>query len=357
MKRRHGVLGLLLLLACVFPWLVPNPAVTTIAVFTVLYAAAAVAWNVFSGYTGYISLGHATFFGVGAYTLAIVCQDWQIPAGPAPFLLLPLCGLAACACAVPAGWLVLRVRGHTFVIITIALFFSFQLLAFNLRDLTDGSIGLNLPAPSWSGADFNLPFYEVSLALLLLALCVSWWIRSSKYGLGLLAIRDDEDRARGLGLPTGAYKLSAYILSAAFAGVAGGIYAYFVGSIYPQFAFDPTFDVAITLACFLGGLGTLWGPLLGALLLVPLQQYLTVQFGATGLDHIVYGLLFLFLLLVLPEGIIPSLQRRWRKRRSVAVQGPAGVEGPFRDGETSRVLWRGWDREPGEGQTSSTKRK
>lgn len=320
------LLLLLLLFACAFPLLFPNPAVTSIAVFTLLSAASTTGWNIFSGYTGYISLGHATFFGMGAYTLAIVCQDWNIQGGPIPFLLLPLSGLVACACAVPAGWIALRVRGNTFVIITIALFFSFQLLASNLHSVTNGSVGMNLPAPTWNGDGFNTPFYAVSLALLLLALGVSWWVRTSKYGLGLLAIRDDEDRARSLGVRTGAFKLGAYVLSALFAGIAGGIYAYFVGSIYPQFAFDPTFDVAITLMAFLGGLGTLWGPVVGALLVVPLQQSLTLQFGANGLDQIVYGLLFLFILLVLPEGIVPSLQQRWVKWMAQRRSKAPGIE-------------------------------
>ncbi len=313
---------LVLLLALLFPWLFPNPAVTSIAVFTLLYAASAIGWNLFSGYTGSISLGHATFFGVGAYTMAILCQDWHVPAGPFPFLLLPLSGLAACACATLAGWVVLRVRGNAFVIVTIAIFFSFQLLAYNLGGLTNGSTGITLPIPPWSGEVFNVPFYYAALALSLLALGLSGAVRASKFGLCLLAIRDDEDRARSLGVPTGTYIWVAYVLSALFAGVAGGIYAYFVGSIYPAFAFDPTFDIAITLMSFLGGLGTLWGPLVGALLIEPLQQYLTLQFGVSGWDHILYGAIFLVTLLVLPRGIIPSLHRWWQQAHThVPMEG------------------------------------
>src|SRR5260370_24441200 len=107
----------------------------------------------------------------------------------------------------------------------------------------------------------------------------SWWVRQSKYGLGLLAIRDDEDRALGLGVKTGEFKLSAYILSAMFVGMAGALFAYYVGIIYPQFGFDPVVDVTIALMAFLGGLGTLVGPLVGALIIVPLQHYLDLQIG------------------------------------------------------------------------------
>ncbi|MBV9232333.1 MAG: branched-chain amino acid ABC transporter permease [Chloroflexi bacterium] len=295
----------------VFPWLLPNPAVTTIAVATLLYAAVAAGWNIFSGYTGYISLGHGAFFGIGAYSLAIMCQDWNVKGDYFPFLLLPLAGLLAALCALPFGWIALRTRRQTFVVITIAFFFITQLMAYNLRSLTNGSTGLTLPIPSWSGDFFNVPFYYVSLAVLLLALAVSWWIRHSKYGLGLLAIRDDEGRALGLGVSAEASKLVAFAVSAWFAGVGGGIYAYFVGAIYPPFAFDPTINVGLTLMALIGGLGTLAGPILGAVMVSPVQQYLVLQYGENGWYQMIYGVLFLVVLLALPEGIIPTLQKKW----------------------------------------------
>ncbi len=193
----------LLLFVIVFPMLFSNPAVTTIAVFTLMFAAATTGWNIFSGYSGYIALGHGAYFGLGAYTLAIMCQRWNIPGGYFPFLLVPVAGLVAAAFSVVLGWIALRVRRHTFVVITIAMFFILQLLAYNLKGLTNGSTGLGLPIPTdWSGDFFNIPFYYVTLAILLVAIAISWWVRNSKYGLGLLAIRDDEDRALGLGVKT-----------------------------------------------------------------------------------------------------------------------------------------------------------
>jgi branched-chain amino acid transport system permease protein len=321
-----------LFLAIMFPWLIPNPAITSIAIFTLLYAASATGWNIFSGSTGSISLGHATFFGIGAYTMALVCQDGKISADAVPLLLLPLSGIMACLVALPAGWIVLRVRGNTFVIVTIALFFSFQLLAYNLPAITNGSSGMNLPTPSWNGQVYNTPFYEVALGLVILALLAAWWIRQSRFGLHLRAMRDDEGRAWSLGVRTWANTLIAYVLSAWFVGIAGGIYAYFIGSIDPPFAFDPTFDVAIALICYFGGLGTLWGPIVGAIIVVPMQQYLTIQFGEPGVSQILYGLLFLGTLLVLPHGIIPSVQRWWTRRGSSQSMGQvlsAGEESPL----------------------------
>jgi branched-chain amino acid transport system permease protein len=217
------------------------------------------------------------------------------------------------------------------VVITIATFFILQLLAYNLKSLTNGSSGLSLPIPDWSGDFFNLPFYFVALLLLLLALGVSWWIRHSKYGLGLLAIRDDEDRAVGLGVKAEPFKLVAFAISAFFVGMAGALYVYFIGSIYPPTAFDALFDLTVALMGFLGGLGTLAGPVLGALVLESAQQYFTLQFGASGYYLIIYGILFLVVILVLPQGIVPTLRQRvatWMARRRAHVQ-VSRVEDPL----------------------------
>ncbi len=329
--RTLGLLALLLLVL-VFPVLLsPNLAITSMAIFTLIFAMATTAWNIFSGYTGYISIGHAVYFGVGAYTIALICQHWNIPGGYLPFLLLPLTGLVAVAFAIPLGWIVLRVRRYAFSITTIALMFIFQLLAYNLRGITNGSAGIFIPVPPWSSDFFDLPFYYVALALLLLAIGISWRIRHSKYGLGLLAIRDDEDRAFGLGVKTASYKLGAYVISAFFVGMAGAMFAYYVGIIYPQFTFDPIVDVNITMMAFLGGLGTLAGPLVGAVLTEPLQQFLTSQFGESSLNLVMFGALLLVILLFLPRGIIPSLRVKWSARKAsrakdIHVSSPASQE-------------------------------
>jgi branched-chain amino acid transport system permease protein len=327
-KRLSRLGGMLLLAGALgFPWLLPNPAIMSIAVFTLLLATLATGWNLFSGFTGSISLGHGAFFGIGAYGLALLCQWGQVPGGVLPFALLPLVGLLASACAVPLGWIALRTRRQAFVVITIACFFLLQLLAYNLRALTNGATGLSLPIPPWSGESYTPPFYYVTLATLLLALLTCWWVRRSRYGLWLLALRDDEERAMGLGVRVGTAKLVAFVLSAWFAGVSGGLYAYFVGSVFPPFAFDPTINVALTLAALCGGLATLWGPALGALLIAPLQQYLVLQFGEDGLYQIIYGALFLLVLLALPEGIVPSVKGGWQRLRLRASSPRHGRHG------------------------------
>lgn len=321
--RVFKAVGLLALLAIViaFPQVFSDPAVSGIAVFALMFAAAVTGWNIFSGYTGYIALGHAAYFGLGAYAMAILCQNWHISADYSTFLIVPLAGLVAAAFSLPLGAIALRVRRHTFIVITIAVFFIFQLLAYNLTQFTNGSIGLNLPLIlNWNGFFVNYPFYYVTLAILLLAIAISWWVRNSKFGLGLLAIRDDEDRALGLGVRTGPSKLAAFAISAFIVGMVGAIWAYYIQTIYPQTAFDATFDVALALMAFMGGLGTISGPILGALILESTQQYFTLQYGASGYYLVVYGALFLVVILLLPRGIIPTLNDRWVKYQSTRLQ-------------------------------------
>jgi branched-chain amino acid transport system permease protein len=315
-------LGAALLGAIAFPFVYTDPTTTTIALFALIFAAFAASWNIFSGYTGYIALGHTAYFGIGAYSLAIICKHFGTPGGWQPLELVPIGGLIAGVFAIPFGIIALRTRRHTFVVITIATFFIMQLLAENLRGITNGTTGLDMPLPfQWFGAKlglpngqyYNLPFYYSALALTVVVLIVSWFIRNSKYGLGLLAIRDDEDRALGLGVKTGVFKLSAFVISAIFAGMAGGIYAYYQGSIFPTTGFNALNDIAIALMAFMGGVGTLSGPILGALVLESVQLYLggTVTQGNGGLYLILYGALFLVVILLLPQGVVPSLRALW----------------------------------------------
>jgi branched-chain amino acid transport system permease protein len=327
--RTLALLAILTLFA-VLPILIGwDPTITSICVFTLLSASAAVAWNIFSGYTGYISLGHAVYYGVGAYTLAILCQDLHIQRGSVIFLLVPLCGLSAGLVALPLGLVTLRTHKHTFTVITIAIFFIFQRLAYNVEGITGGSIGIYLPSPDWSVAFYDLPFYYVSLTLLALITLTAWWIRSSKYGLGLLAIRDDEDRSQGLGVRTGRYKLGAYAISASLIGMVGATQVYYGGLINPEIGFNPSMNISIALIAILGGMGTVVGPLIGSLILLPVQAYLTMQAGSlpTGLDLILFGGLLLAVILVLPDGIVPFLHERSQRR--LAGRDLAHDQGPL----------------------------
>jgi branched-chain amino acid transport system permease protein len=326
MRLRAVGLPLLLIAAIAFPLVFSNPVITFIAALTMIYMVAGTSWNIFSGYTGYIALGHAVFFGIGAYAVALISRHWHLT-GYAPLALLPLCGLIATVMALPIGAIALRARGHAFVVITIAFVFIAQLMAYNLRAITQGSGGIDTPILPLPGQFYNTTFYYVSFVALLLALGVSWFIRNSQFGLGLLAIRDDEDRARGLGVRTGVSKALAFAISAFFVGVVGGAYALLIPFVRPDVAFAPLFDVALALVTFLGGAGTLSGPVLGALIVVPAQQYFALQFGTAGFYLVIYGALFLVVLLLLPEGIIPTVRKRWVQRMGRHAASGARVGG------------------------------
>ncbi|HZC28802.1 MAG TPA: branched-chain amino acid ABC transporter permease [Gaiellaceae bacterium] len=317
--RALGIAACLVALGA-FPLLVADPTMMSIAVFTLIFMVAATAWNTFSGFSGYLALGHAAFFGTGGYAVALAARDWHFKGGWDVFALLPLGGGVAGLFAIPIGLVALRTRRHTFVVVTIAIFFIFQLAAFNLP-LTGGTQGIQLPTPLWSPDTFDRPFFWVTAVILVLTVLASWAIRRSRFGLQLLAIRDDEDRARGLGVEAGRVKLAAFVFSAIPVGMVGGMDVYFIGQIFPQFAFDPLFDISIALMAFLGGLGTLAGPLLGALVLESLQQYFTQTFSAGGIYLIVYGVLFLAVILLLPRGLVPSVAQLVAARRARASDG------------------------------------
>jgi branched-chain amino acid transport system permease protein len=305
-SRALAALGVIALIAviAVFPLVFTNPTATNFGVITLIFVAVASAWNIFSGFSGYLSLGHAVFYGTGAYFLAVAAKDWNVT-GSAVFWLLPLAGAVAALIAVPLGLVALRVRRHTFVVITIAFFFIAQLSASNLT-VTGGSSGLLLPVPNWASATFNNPFYYVAMVIAAGTVALAVLIRRSRFGLQLRAIRDDEDRAAGLGVRAMPVKLTALVLSAFITGMAGALWVYFIGEAFPQFVFDPLFDLAVVLMAFFGGLGTVAGPVLGALILEPTQMYLNLQQSNGYESEILFGALFLIVILFLPRGVLPT---------------------------------------------------
>ncbi len=306
-----------------FPFVFGQHWLVNIAIFTVMYAALATSWNLLGGFAGYLSLGHAAFFGMGAYGLGILFTHIGIGSGYKPFLLLPAVGLAVGIVSIPVAWVALRVRAATFAIVTITLLFVVQQLAFNLHRLTHGSQGLALPIPPFAVATFERPFYFAMLAILALAMLVCWYVRDSKLGLMLFAIRDDEDRVRGLGVQVTLAKVVAFALSVGITGMVGGVWAYYLSFIYPQFAVDPLVTIGAVLMAFLGGKGTLWGPMLGAFILVPAQQYLAYRLGASELYLVGYAAVFLTIMLLLPRGILPSIQDRLGRRGARRDRPPA----------------------------------
>ena len=251
---KPATLIVLLVVAITFPFVFDNPTYTTIAIFALAFAAAA---------TGPESL-RGLYWLYRAWPRRLLRCRRLHPGDSVSALAyhrrldairpIPPGGTGCGGVRDPTGAIALRTRRHTFVVVvTIATFFVLQLMSYNLRGLTNGSTGIKFSSIlEWGAAVYNLPFYYVALVLVLVALVVSWFYRSSKFGLGLLAIRDDEDRARGLGVRTGASKLIAFVISAVFAGMAGALISYYVGNVQPTFTFDALFDVAIALMVFHG---------------------------------------------------------------------------------------------------------
>ena len=321
--RRAGV-ALLLTAAALVAFVGVTHWIMNIMIFTVMYAALATGWNLVGGFAGYTSLGHAAFFGIGAYAMDVTFEHHSIGAGYIPFAILPLIGIGVAVLSIPLGWIAMRTRAATFAIVTITLLFVVQTLAFNLKSITHGSQGMGITPPPFALHNYERPFYVAMLAIFVLALVVCWYVQRSKLGLALAAIRDDEDKAHGVGLHVAAVKLIAFSTSVALASMIGAVWAYYVLFIYPQFAVDPLISIGIVLMVFLGGKGTLWGPALGALIVVPAQQYFAYELGASKLYLIAYAGLFLVIMLFLPQGIIPSLASwadRNRNRRSRTLSG------------------------------------
>jgi branched-chain amino acid transport system permease protein len=224
----------------------------------------------------------------------------------------------------------MRTRSDVFAIVTITLLFVTQTLAFNLQGLTGGAQGLSITAAPFTTATYQWPFYDTLLVLLAVAMGLTWATMRSKVGLSLAAVRADEDKAAGVGVRVLGVKLLAFSVSVGLTAMVGAVWAYYEGFIYPQFAVDPLVTIAIVLMTFLGGRGTLWGPVLGAFILEMAQQYLAYSMGGSQFYLIAYALVFLIVMLVLPRGILPSIsdRLRLRSRRRADSAPPAQNSAP-----------------------------
>jgi branched-chain amino acid transport system permease protein len=285
-----------------------------------LYAMLATAWNLLAGYCGQISLGHAVFFGTGAYTSTVLVNQTWLGGWANPWLGMLLGALLAAALSQVIGYPVFRLRGHYFAIATIAVGEIVQTIAINW-DTVGGARGLFVPIvrPD-SLANFQFheskqTYYYVALALLFLALGINWWIVRSRTGYYFRAIREDQDAAAALGIPVARYKQRAMAISAALTAVGGTFYAQYVFFVDPESVLPLSLSILICLVAVLGGVGTLWGPLVGAAILVPLGEITRVQLGGTGkaLDLVIYGLLIMIVSVIQPGGIMAILQRGFRR--------------------------------------------
>jgi branched-chain amino acid transport system permease protein len=301
--------------ALVFPAVFRQPYHRDLAIRILLYAMMAQAWNILAGYCGQVSLGHAVFFGTGAYTSSALQMHW----GVNPWIGLVAGVAVAVALSQGIGRPCFRLRGHYFAIATIAIGEIIHTLAINW-DFIGGARGLTLPikkdsllAFQFSGTKFI--YYYIILALMACCFLVTWHIERSRIGYYLRAIREDANAAQSVGIPVAKYKLIAIAISAAFVAMGGTFYAQYTLYLDPDSVFPLSLSILVCLLAVVGGVGTLWGPLVGTALMVPLSEWTRIQFGGTGsgVDLIIYGGLLTSVAVFQPTGLV-GLVRRWRRR-------------------------------------------
>jgi branched-chain amino acid transport system permease protein len=299
----------------------------TVGIGILHYAVLATAWNFVGGFIGYISLGHGALSGLGAYGTALLITAAGLPS----FVALPVAAVLVGLLAIPIGAAALRVRGASFVIVSIALVLILLLVFQSWASLTGGSRGLVVPRPfpALHRAEHHQVFFFLFAGLLAIVLVAWWLIDRSRFGLGLKAIREDEDKSAALGIPTFAYKLAVFVVSAMFTALAGGLYALWFGDLDPVFQFSILAGSTMVLMALLGGVRHLFGPLLGAIVIGTGLEYGKVAFGDTPLHLVVTGALLGGVVLFMPEGVIPALSslfRRWFGSRETSIREVTAAE-------------------------------
>jgi branched-chain amino acid transport system ATP-binding protein/branched-chain amino acid transport system permease protein len=297
--------------------------------FTFTYAAMSVGWNIIGGFTGYISLANLGFFGLGSYIAGLMLFYWGWPV----LVTAPLVGLICSVLAAGLGWVALRVKGPSFVIVTLAFTFIVQMLALNLKGITQGSAGLYLPLLTIDRNYRGDLFYYYMLAVLVVAVLVAIGVRRSRFGLGLIAIREDEGKAEGSGINTTLFKILAFMISIFFAGVAGAVHAQYLNYIDPDLAFELIIMLNMIVMALLGSRGSVWGPVLGAFILYPLQNFLVywLPSGIAGQVHLaLLGVILVLVARFMPDGLITTTANviyRFRRRPLAEEPAPAVAGG------------------------------
>jgi branched-chain amino acid transport system permease protein len=314
-----AVSGVLAALA-VLPLALKSDFLSHFAIMTLFFALLGQAWNLLGGYGGQRSFGHAAFFGTGAYAAAIL----QLDLGLNPWICLVLAAAAGALAGAFVGALSFRygLRGSYFALVTLAFAEVFRIVADSVP-FTGAGVGLQIPLKQ-SAANFQfadkLGFYWVILTFTALATAAAWWLENSCFGADLVATRENEDAARALGINVERTKLGAITLSAALSGLAGSFYLQYFLYLDPRLAYGVEISVAALLVPLIGGVGTVFGPLVGAFALRLLNEVSgTLTGGAPGLNLVLYGALLILILAFLPDGLVsllPRLARTLTPRRS-----------------------------------------
>ena len=283
-----------------------------------MHAVMAQSWNVIAGFSGQISLGHGAFFGIGAYATSFFYMEYGITPWISIFFGMFVSGVFAVLIGIP----MLRLSGHYFAIATLLFGISFQVV-FQRWDLVGAASGLWVtmtPEDSWIALQFHsskLPYYYIFLVFFLISFFAVWVLSRSKLGYRLRAVRDDPQAALSLCINVSNYKIIAYVISAMIMAPMGSLFAQYILIIDPDRVFNIEISIIVLLITVLGGIGNVWGPIIGASILIPISEYSRIYLGGTGgaVDLILYGLILMIICVFRPNGLISFIPRDILERK------------------------------------------
>ena len=329
-RTKIAAVALALVLAAIFitPVVIDDQFVYHIFITICIFAGLSTAWNIVGGYAGQLSLGHAIFYGIGAYVGIILTNM-----GISPWLgMFAGAGIAAVV-AVVISYPCFRLHGPFFALATIALLEVFRVLALHFREITGGATGMMIPLNvGWQWMVFRerLPALIIAFGMMCFILAVAWWIRSHRLGFQLVATRERESAARAAGVATVKVRLIAVAISAALTAMMGTFHGMYLTFIEPESAFSLAFSIQIAMFALIGGLGSVFGPLLGAVLLVPITEFARGALGAEaiGLHGFVYGAVLVLVVIFMPNGIMGLIGRYFVPRQGADAKQSAEVVAP-----------------------------
>ncbi len=297
------LVGLLL-----FPIFIRDRYLLHVLIMIFVYITLVESWNLPGGYAGYISFGHVLFFGIGGYSTAMLVNLWKMP----PIVTYFLGGISGALVALIFGYISLRLKGPYFAIATLALATIGRYIFLNF-DIFGGAEGLLLPLSPWAPEFEKIPYYYGALSIATLTVLTVYVITKTRLGIGLMAIRENEEKAEGLGIDTTRHKVVAFIISAFFPGMIGGLFASYLEYINPDSCFSILYSANILLMAILGGLGTVAGPIIGSSIIVVGSEILSFTVGHQ-VRLVLFGFILVTFAIFLPGGLLSLRERSQRMR-------------------------------------------
>lgn len=321
----HVILAAMLLFSLLLPRIVTDPSHQNVATLILMAAQMGVAWNIVGGYAGQVSLGHVAFYGIGAYTSSLLLTQFGIN----PWLAMLAGGLLAVAVSLPIGWSCFRLKGHYFTMATIAVAEIVQII-FTNWEYAGAAVGITLPMDKqgWAAFTFDskVPYYYIALGLLLLTLLAGYLIEKSYLGYYFRAIKDEPDAARSLGVVLSRYKQIAFAVSSFFTALGGSFYAQKEIYIDPGSVLATGVSIKMALVSILGGIGTLFGPVIGAVVLTSIDEGTRMFFGGSGrgTDLVIYAALIIVIAVYYPTGVMGWFKNMSDRRKARKSQNAYG---------------------------------